>query len=202
MTFNLRDIPGLLVRVSGCRGDHPDACTAYLVDADGRPVIADARPYAWTLRMEPGSGPGYFDLSKAEQTLIGDFLELHGITPTTRFINGNTLEVRVRCDGTLMLHTWRAVVDTGDLVMCESCPGCVKQERVIVPLAAPVPDVPGAYIDPGSPWLPKRRATDRRHALNALFIQPAVYDAGGLAAVNLRLSALTSAARERIVRAH
>jgi hypothetical protein len=65
----------------------------------------------------------------------------------TRFMEGSTVTVRVRCDGTLMVHTWRAVLSAdGVRQICHTCPNCVMQEPVVTPLATPVLEVTGAFV--------------------------------------------------------
>jgi hypothetical protein len=166
------------LRVVGCHGrSHPEACTAKLERADGTEVIAESMPYQWDFHMDrngPRFGSSYHRLNDAERSLIGDFLEEHGVAPATRFVEGSSITVRVRCDGVLTVHTWRAVLDDGITVPCETCPACVKQEPVTVLLASPVPDVPGAFISKNAPWMPTRRAAGSVPSLT--FVPPSRID--------------------------
>lgn len=81
-----------------------------------------------------------------------EFLYAHGIR-VGHFIMGNSILVRQHEDDTLWVHTWQAVEGRP---MCEHCPGCMKQERVVVPLAAPVLNVRGCYLKDG--WLERLTA--------------------------------------------
>lgn len=108
--------------------NHPDGC----------PTMVD---YLWD------SGRHYDDMKddKAAVAVCGKFLRAHGIEPAAWLI-GNELVVRIRCDGSRWLSTWRAVGNESLTTLCENCPSCVKQERMDVPLAAPVPMLPGAWL--------------------------------------------------------
>lgn len=105
-------------------------------------------------RDMPGSGSGHVNLigclyqldadqavydDPAKRAAIGEFLGAHGIDPG-RFIIGNPIYVRRRDDGELWVDTWQSVKVDGSLVGCESCPHCVKQERVKTRLVAGVPE--------------------------------------------------------------
>lgn len=74
------------------------------------------------------------------RTMVNDFVTAHGIDPKL-FMIGTSLLVYRRADGTFWLHTWQALPDHP---LCETCPSCIRQEPVVVPLAAPVPAVAGA----------------------------------------------------------
>ena len=78
--------------------------------------------------------------------MVSEFLTAHGVDPM-RFPTGNNIDVRRHEDGSLWVHTWQ-VVPEGDekFPLCESCPSCVKQERVVLPLAARVPIVVGVTV--------------------------------------------------------
>lgn len=80
--------------------------------------------------------------------MVVEFLKANGLDPM-RAVVGNPVEVFRHDDGTLRLETWQTV-EPGEgeerWPLCESCPSCVKQERVSVLLAAPVPDVIGAHL--------------------------------------------------------
>lgn len=170
MTYTLGDE----LRVVGCNGqDHPQACTARLQYADGRDAYGDEMPYSWTLHREragPRAGSSYHQLSDAEQALLGDFLEAHGIAPA-RFLNGNNISVRVRCDGVLMVHAWRAVDGADDgFSSCPCCPECARQERVVTPLVTPVPDVTGAFVARRVRSMPRQHAAPRQ--IPRLVFQP------------------------------
>lgn len=97
--------------------------------------------YQWDFRPN-----AYRDASAEEQRLLADFLRAHDIEPMA-FVEGNSLCVVVRADGSQWLSTWRAV---GNNIMeapvCPHCPTCVKQERVEVPLTAAPPIVRGAFV--------------------------------------------------------
>lgn len=85
----------------------------------------------------------YDVMSEPEQQLMTDFLKAHGIDPMA-FLEGNSLRVVARGNGTLWLDTWRAVGnDARTAPACPHCPGCVKRERVVTQLAGPVPLVGG-----------------------------------------------------------
>lgn len=108
--------------------------------ADGSCVGAEV--FSWD------SGRHYSGLSAEDVTAAQEFLRAHDIEPLS-FIIGNPLVVRARCDGGLWLDTWRATATGPDgYLLCEHCPHCIRQERVTVPLVAPVPAafVPGAYV--------------------------------------------------------
>lgn len=95
------------------------------------------------------SGRHYAALDADAEAAGKEFLRAHGIEPLT-FMIGNVLTVQARCDGSLWLDTWRAIArDEEGSLLCEYCPACVRQERVTVPLIAPVPTalVDGAYVD-------------------------------------------------------
>lgn len=82
------------------------------------------------------------------QAALIDFLGAHGIN-AAGFPIGNRLTVHRRDDGTLWLHTWRAVGnDLRTAPVCESCPSCIAQEQVVVPLAAVPPLLPSAFFSP------------------------------------------------------
>jgi hypothetical protein len=63
--FNLHDTTGHGLTIVGCTGEHPDRCTARLIDVDGRPASTSVVPYRWKLHMVPQPRPvaTYFDLS-------------------------------------------------------------------------------------------------------------------------------------------
>lgn len=87
------------------------------------------------------------DYEPEQQKAISGFLTAHGIDPLA-FMLGNTIYVRQRNDGSLWLDTWRAVGNNANTApLCPHCPACIKQERVEVPLAAPVPRIESAYVN-------------------------------------------------------
>lgn len=71
---------------------------------------------------------------------VGAFLVAHGINPKA-MTEGAQLRVRRRPDGAFYLDTWRALynLDAEDAPLSPWCWCCVKQERIAVDLAAPVP---------------------------------------------------------------
>jgi hypothetical protein len=164
MTYNI----GRELRVVGCTGEnHPHACTARLAYPDG--LLAnggESVPYQWIFHRDlggPRAGSSYHQLTEQERSLIGDFLEAHGIVPVTRFMEGSAITVRVRCDGTLMVHTWRAVLNAdGVRQICHTCPNCVMQERVVTPLTTAVPEVTGAFVARRITSMPRRQPADIR----------------------------------------
>ena len=85
-----------------------------------------------------------------QQAQIMRFLRAHGIDPELVLVgNGNALDVIQTADYRLWLRAWRATDKS--MVDCPHCPGCIKQEQVIVPLvAAPPIDLPDAHFyEPG-----------------------------------------------------
>lgn len=80
-----------------------------------------------------------------ERNAMKDFLAAHGVPPKL-FMVGTKVTVRRNADdGTLWLSTWRAIPsEDGHLTKCETCPACVRQEKVEVPLARPVPALSAA----------------------------------------------------------
>lgn len=115
---------------------HPHACAN--IGNRRVPVV-----YQWTYMDDAELVPDH-----PEHQLVSWFLASHGITPAA-WVAGNQLEVRVRCDGTLWLHTWRVVGNEAvRAVRCPYCPSCLQQEEVVVPLVAPVPLVGNAYLAP------------------------------------------------------
>lgn len=83
---------------------------------------------------------------------VKGFLEAHGINPSA-IVHGNQLKVRRRPDGTFYVDVWRAVgnVDGLSAPYCPHCPGCIRQERVAVPLVAPVPVFGGVFLTRSGP---------------------------------------------------
>ncbi|HEX6969124.1 MAG TPA: hypothetical protein VF174_09980 [Micromonosporaceae bacterium] len=96
------------------------------------------------------SGQHYYQRTvrdKAAVAAVEEFLRAHGINPLA-FVVGNELVVHEHDDGSLWLHTWRVVgnVPVTEAQTCPHCPACIEQEPVEVPLAAPVPMLPGAWV--------------------------------------------------------
>ncbi|MER7169151.1 hypothetical protein ABT336_24205 [Micromonospora sp. NPDC000207] len=123
-------------------GDVP--CAGVVVNGECKTVsggeCVGRTVYAWDSgRNYPRRG------SVAEDALLG-FIAAHGIAPKTVVI-GNEVSVRVRCDGSLWLHVWRAVSE--EFPLCPHCPSCLKQEPLVVPLVAQVPPamLAGAFVD-------------------------------------------------------
>lgn len=78
-----------------------------------------------------------------KRAVVNEFIQAHGIDPN-RFMIGNPIDVRRHDDGEVWMHTWQAVEG---MPLRESCPACVKQERVEVPLASEVPAfADGPYV--------------------------------------------------------
>jgi hypothetical protein len=89
---------------------------------------------------------GFFERPEQEREAIKAFLAAHGIPPNRFMIGDTSIVVRIGPDGGLWLDTWRAIEDdNGKVVLCEHCPACVRQERVEVPLATALPQVPDAF---------------------------------------------------------
>ena len=84
----------------------------------------------------------------AEREAVIAFLAAHGI-PSQRFLvgcGGVSIYVRIGPDGAPWLDTWRVVAgNDGATIRCEHCPGCVRQERVEMPLAVALPQVADAF---------------------------------------------------------
>lgn len=79
----------------------------------------------------------------AVEAVIAPFLEAHGIN-SKLFMQGTPITVFRLPDGTFELETWTALPHHP---FCDTCPpGCIRRERVVVPLAAPVPVVAGAQV--------------------------------------------------------
>jgi hypothetical protein len=114
------------------------------VDADGARI---ARPTVY--QLDTGRPERDVLRSPEWQQQFLNFLYAHGIRKM-HFIMGTSISVRQHEDDTLWVHTWQAVEGRP---MCENCGnrGCIKQEEVVVPLAAPVLNVPGCFIKKG--WL-------------------------------------------------
>lgn len=90
---------------------------------------------------------GYLLLTAAQRALADCFVEAHGI-PAGSILLDAELVVEVDDDGSFWLRVWQAVTGPGDAYQrCPHCPSCLMQEPVCEPLAAPVPDLPGAFID-------------------------------------------------------
>lgn len=155
------------MRVVGCTGEnHPHACMARLAYPDGLSANdGESVPYHWTFHRDLGGprvGSSYHQLTEQERSLLGDFLEAHDVVPVTRFMEGSTVSAG-RCDGALMVHTWRAVLNAdGVRQICHTCPNCVMQEPVVTPLATPVPEVTGAFLAWRVQSLPRRRPDEIR----------------------------------------
>lgn len=119
-------------------------------DADGRRI---PRPPVY--QLDTGQPERKALLQSLWRDRFLAFLYAHGIRKA-HFIMGNKIVVRLHEDDTLWLHTWQAVEGRP---RCENCPACIQQEQVVVPLAAPVPNVPGCYVKSG--WLERlTEATD------------------------------------------
>lgn len=131
------------VDITCAGGDrHPQFCAELGVFPDTAIKRSNVL-YQWDLA--PGR---YEEMTPAQRQRMEDFLAAHGISPH-RFMEGNYLAVRVRCDGSLWLYTWR-MVEPGPgedcAPRCPHCPNCVKQEEVVTPLVAPIPASCGGYI--------------------------------------------------------
>ncbi len=124
-----------------CKADlHPMFCGRRVAD-NGAELGGSVYHYDYTAKSYDG-------LTPKQKAAMLDFLEAHGIG-FGQFIEGSSLIVRVRCDGQLWLHAWRAVKakmkpEYGepqmDYLYCPHCPHCVLQERIVTPLVRPVPD--------------------------------------------------------------
>jgi hypothetical protein len=138
------------------------------IDVSDLPPV-DAHPvvYQCDVRQEFVDDP-------TSRAAISTFLEAHGVNPLALMI-GVSLHVRRKPDGTFYLDLWRAVenVDAMQAPLSTQCFRCIKQERVAVPLAVPVPvfaDVFITYDDPppstvtGPIWPPRQINLDPRSA--------------------------------------
>lgn len=106
-------------------------------------MISGASVWSWP-------SDGYLSMSQAQRDAADAFVRAHGIRPDGVMI-GTVLAVIDADDGSgYWLRTWRAVRDgDGDAYLnCPHCPACVQQVQVVVRLASPPPDLPGAYFDP------------------------------------------------------
>ena len=114
-------------------------------------LVAEVQaPGAGREALEWDSALHHDSLSQANVARFGRFLEANGLDPQA-FMLGNEVTVRVRSDGSLWLDTWVAVRSDGDdpYPLCENCPHCVKQKRVVVPLVAQVPAaLATGFVDP------------------------------------------------------
>lgn len=96
------------------------------------PSVSEVRgQYIYLLQADQAM---YDDVAK--RAAVIEFLVAHGIDEE-RFLIGNAIHVRRLDDGELWVDTWQAVAG---YPLCEHCPACVKQERVVVRLAAAVPE--------------------------------------------------------------
>ncbi len=116
------------------------------IDVSDLPPV-DAHPvvYQCDVRQEFADDP-------TSRAAISAFLEAHGVNPLSLMI-GVMLYVRRRPDGTFYLDLWRAVgnVDAMQAPYSTECFRCIKQERIAVPLAAPVPVFADAFITDRNP---------------------------------------------------
>nr|WP_221374406.1 hypothetical protein [Actinoplanes polyasparticus] len=106
-------------------------------------ISIETLAYELWLRDTPANYPPAFDM-------VRTFLEAHGIN-----IHGgrvpDKVEIRVtrNDDGSFQFACWLNQVDeAGGVIVCETCTSDVLKERIDVPLAAPVPVLPGARFWP------------------------------------------------------
>ncbi len=104
------------------------------------PVDAHPVVYQCDVRQEFADDP-------TSRAAISTFLEAHGVNPLALQI-GVQLKVRRTPAGTFYLDLWRAVgnVDAMDAPYSTQCFSCIRQERIGVTLAAPVPVFADAFI--------------------------------------------------------
>ncbi|TDB98257.1 hypothetical protein E1091_07865 [Micromonospora fluostatini] len=89
---------------------------------------------------------GYFTLESHQRAAVDAFVRAHDVEPALVPV-GNVLRVEAD-DAGFWLCVWRATEDPGEAYdPCPYCPECIRQELVRVPLVAPAPELPGAYID-------------------------------------------------------
>lgn len=117
-----------------------------MTDLTDLPTI-DAHPvvYQCDVRQEYADDP-------TSRAAISTFLEAHGVNPLALMIDVQ-IKVRRKPDGSFYLDLWRAVgnVNAEHAPYSEQCFKCIRQERVVYPLQAPVPmfgDVFITYDDP------------------------------------------------------
>lgn len=138
VTARMAEIPPARVATSDALSD--EQATARGVDGweaayellTGRPPkdVPDAGTSGWPVQQEQ---------------MVVDFLAAHGIGRYGLPI-GSIIHVRVDPDNRPWLITTQAVGgDMRSAPRCPHCPQCVQQERVVVPLVAPVPLVTGAF---------------------------------------------------------
>lgn len=80
--------------------------------------------------------------------MVRDFLDAHGINVHNSYRVPEDARARVtrNNDGTYQFSCWvNQVDDSGMVVACE-CGTGIRQERVDLPLASPVPVIPGAHF--------------------------------------------------------
>jgi hypothetical protein len=105
------------------------------------------------------------DRDEIARPMLTAFLKAHGIDPKL-FLIGNSISVYRHEDGSFWLETWKAF---DGYPLCETCPSCVRQEKVVAVLAAPVPAVIGSMVFPDSGDLPVVQAPDRLAAAESAY---------------------------------
>lgn len=90
--------------------------------------------------------PDYPRLTSEQRTAVEKFLEDHGVNPLAFMLDSRIL-VEQCADGTLWFETWRCAgnVSAREAPSCESCPSCVKRERVSTLLVSTPPDLPSSF---------------------------------------------------------
>lgn len=113
--------------------------------ADLPPVDAHPVVYQCDLHQEYADDP-------TSRAAISTFLEAHGVNPLALMIDVQ-IKVRRKPDGSFYLDLWRAVgnVNAEHAPYSEQCFKCVRQERVVYPLRAPVPVFGDVFITYDNP---------------------------------------------------